>query len=129
MNFFGLHTYPEGNPNAEPLVWIGTAEDFRAGRPGDVLLPVELAEHPALNPGSHNWGYRPSRPAASGWGRPALFERDDYGAEVMYGLMPEPQDGEEPQRAFQPGTAAMLRGAFTLARGLGVRSASGRRRR
>ena len=28
MNFFGLHTYPEGRPNAEPTVWIG--------RPGDV---------------------------------------------------------------------------------------------
>ena len=23
MNFFGLHTYPEGGPNAEPTVWIG----------------------------------------------------------------------------------------------------------
>ncbi len=22
MNFFGLHTYPEGKPNAEPTVWI-----------------------------------------------------------------------------------------------------------
>jgi hypothetical protein len=22
MNFFGLHTYPEGGPNAEPTVWI-----------------------------------------------------------------------------------------------------------
>ena len=34
MNFFGLHTYPEGRPNAEPTVWIGPADEFWTGRPG-----------------------------------------------------------------------------------------------
>jgi len=27
MNFFGLHTYPEGGPGAEPTVWIGEKRD------------------------------------------------------------------------------------------------------
>ena len=30
MNFFGLHTYPEGHPNAEPTVWIGLPQDVAA---------------------------------------------------------------------------------------------------
>ena len=32
MNFFGLHTYPEGGVGPEPLVWIGPPEEFRPGR-------------------------------------------------------------------------------------------------
>ncbi|MBI5851806.1 MAG: hypothetical protein HZB39_12395 [Planctomycetes bacterium] len=28
MSFFGLHAYPEGGPNAEPLVWIGRNGEF-----------------------------------------------------------------------------------------------------
>jgi hypothetical protein len=31
MNFFGLHTYPEGRPNAEPTVWIGPPEEIGQG--------------------------------------------------------------------------------------------------
>ena len=27
MNFFGLHTYPEGGVGPEPLVWIGLKQD------------------------------------------------------------------------------------------------------
>ena len=27
MNFFGLHTYPQGGVGPEPTVWIGLAED------------------------------------------------------------------------------------------------------
>lgn len=28
MNFLGIHCYPEGEPYAEPTVWLGTRADF-----------------------------------------------------------------------------------------------------
>jgi len=37
MNFFGLHTYPEGGPNAEPTVWIGLPADIGEGG-SDLIL-------------------------------------------------------------------------------------------
>lgn len=124
MNFFGLHTYPERNPNAEPLVWIGTAEDF--GPDGRVAFSYPASWQNTLrsNPGSHNWGYRPKPTGSFRLGASGLFERDDFGPEVMAGLMPEPASPEASNELFNR-TAAMLRGAFTLARGLGIRTCVG----
>ncbi|MDD8025545.1 MAG: malectin domain-containing carbohydrate-binding protein [Acidobacteriota bacterium] len=124
MNFFGLHTYPEGNPNAEPLVWIGTAEDFRPDGRVAFSYPSSWQNTLRANPGSHNWGYRPKPTGRFRMGAANLFERDGYGAEVMSGLMPEPASAEDANELFNR-TAAMLRGAFTLARGLGVRTCVG----
>jgi hypothetical protein len=120
MNFFGLHTYPEGNPNAEPLVWIGPAEDFWPDGRVTFAYPSSWQNTLRSNKGSHNWGYRPKPTGRFRLGAAGLFERDDYGSEAQIGLMPEPAGVEASSELFNR-TAAMLGGAFTLARGLGVR--------
>ncbi len=120
MNFFGLHTYPEGNPNAEPLVWIGTAEDFWPDGRVSFSYPASWMNTRRANAGSHNWGYRPKPTGRFRLGAAGLFEQDDFGAEAQRGLMPEPSGGEACNELFNR-TAAMLRGAFSLARGMGVR--------
>ena len=55
MNFFGLHTYPQGGVGPEPLVWIG--------RPGDIGPDGTVtASYPARHFTTGNvtgaWGYR-----------------------------------------------------------------------
>ncbi len=60
MNFFGLHTYPEGGVGPEPLVWIG---------PPDELLPdgKVKASYPSRHFTTSNtppaWGYQPGNTA------------------------------------------------------------------
>jgi hypothetical protein len=76
------------------------------------------------NPGSHNWGYQPKRTGDFHFGAAELFERDDFGAEVMEGLMPEPKTSEQSNELFNR-TAAMLRGAFAFARNLGIQTCVG----
>jgi hypothetical protein len=124
MNFFGLHTYPEKNPNAEPAVWIGAAEDF--GENGRVTFsyPSSWQNTRRSNPGSHNWGYKPKPTSGFHSGSAELFESDDFGPEVMTGLMPEPASPEDSNELFNR-AAAMLRSAFTLARNLGIKTCVG----
>jgi hypothetical protein len=124
MNFFGLHTYPEKNPNAEPAVWIGTAED--AGPDGRVAFSYPSSWQNTLrsNPWSHNWGYQPTPTGKFHLGASLLFDRDDFGPEVMNGLMPEPQTAEQSNELFNR-AGAVLKGAFTLARALGVKTCVG----
>jgi hypothetical protein len=119
MNFIGLHTYPEGGPNAEPTVWIGLPED--ALPDGRVR-----ASYPASyqNTRRGNWGYEPKPTARFVLGADQLFERDDYGADVMGGLCPEPREPNDSNRLFDD-TADLLRGAFTWARQLGVKTCVG----
>ncbi|MGD0782182.1 MAG: hypothetical protein ABSA30_04890, partial [Candidatus Aminicenantales bacterium] len=124
MNFFGLHTYPEKNPNAEPAVWIGLAED--SGTVGRVSFSYPSSWQNTLrsNPGSHNWGYLPTPTGKFHFGNALLFDRDDFGPEVMNGLMPEPKTPEESNELFNR-AGSMLRAAFTLARSLGVKTCVG----
>ncbi len=56
MNFFGLHTYPEERPNAEPTVWIGLAGD--AGERGKVKFSYPSSY---MNTLRGNWGYVPEK--------------------------------------------------------------------
>jgi hypothetical protein len=124
MNFFGLHTYPEKNPNAEPAVWIGMAEDSGADGQVDFSYPSSWQNTLRANPGSHNWGYQPKPTGTFHLGTSLLFDRDDFGPEVMNGLMPEPSTAEESNELFNR-AGAMLKGAFTLARSLGVKTCVG----
>lgn len=119
MNFFALHTYPEGRPNAEPTVWIGPRRDH--GPSGEVK-----AAYPASyqNTSRGNWGYRAKPTSAFSHGTAALFDRDAFGPEIMNDLCPEPtQDAD--QRAVFDRTAALLRDAFTHARRRGVKTCVG----
>jgi hypothetical protein len=126
MNFFGLHTYPENpskekgaTPNAEPTVWIGREEDL--GPDGKVK-----ASYPASyqNTARGNWGYESKRTGDFHFGTDQLFERDDFGNDVMEGFSPDPAPGGPSNEVFDR-AAAVFRGAFTLARRLGVKTCVG----
>ena len=82
MNFFGLHTYPEERPNAEPTVWIGLPGDL--GKNGKLLSSYPSSY---MNTLRGNWGYAAEKTSDYVFGSAALFERDDYGPEVMFGFM------------------------------------------
>ena len=118
MNFIGLHTYPEGRPNAEPTVWIGPAAEIGAG-----------AEVKAAYPSSYfttlrgNWGYdaRPTGRYSFGFGQ--LFPRDAYGNDVMEGF--EPQPSGEGERALFARAADVLRDVFGFAHRLATKTCVG----
>jgi hypothetical protein len=119
MNFFGLHTYPEGHPNAEPTVWIGPAEDSRPD--GTVSFSYPSSYQNTLR---GNWGYEATKTGDFHFGASELFENDAFGPDVIQGAIPEPKTPEESNAVFDR-TAAMLRDAFTLARSLGVKTCVG----
>jgi len=119
MNFFGLHTYPEGRPNAEPTVWIGLPEDSRPDGRVDFSYPSSYQ-----NTLRGNWGYEAAKTGDFHFGASELFESDAFGPDVMQGMFPEPKTAEESNLVFDR-TAAMLREAFTLARSLGVKTCVG----
>jgi hypothetical protein len=119
MNFFGLHTYPEKSPNAEPTVWIG--------RPGDYAEDGQVtAAYPASyqNTLRGNWGYETRKTGEFHFGAHLLFERDDYGNDVMADLSPEPGTAEDSNLVFNR-AADVFRNAFTFARKLGVQTCVG----
>ncbi|MBP1659198.1 MAG: hypothetical protein H6P95_390, partial [Candidatus Aminicenantes bacterium] len=126
MNFFGLHTYPENTnkahgatPNAEPTVWIGREGDFRPD--GTVA-----ASYPASyqNTARGNWGYESKKTSDFHFGASLLFERDDFGNDVMDGYSPDPATPEASNEVFDR-AAAVFRNAFSLARRLGVKTCVG----
>ncbi len=119
MNFFGLHTYPEGHPNAEPTVWIGLAEDSRSDGMVNFSYPSSYQ-----NTLRGNWGYEATKTGDFHFGAADLFERDGFGPELMGEAFPEPKTAEQSNAVFDR-TAIMLREAFTLGRSLGVKTCVG----
>ena len=96
MNFFGLHTYPEGHPNAEPTVWIGLEDDI--GQDGAVTFSYPSSYQNTLR---GNWGYSPKPTGEFLFGGSQLFGRDDYGNDVMAGMCPQPETPEDCNEVFQ----------------------------
>ncbi|MGB7296971.1 MAG: malectin domain-containing carbohydrate-binding protein [Candidatus Aminicenantales bacterium] len=119
MNFFGLHTYPEGHPNAEPTVWIGLPED--SGPDGTVSFSYPSSYQNTLR---GNWGYEATGTGDFHFGASELFESDGFGPEVMQEALPEPKTAEEANTVFNS-TGAMLRDAFTFGRSLGIKTCVG----
>jgi hypothetical protein len=119
MNFFGLHTYPEGAPNAEPTVWIGQPGDIGEG--GKVKFSYPSSYQNTLR---GNWGYAPTKTSDYIFGSAQLFERDDFGAEVMWDNIPEPKTPEANNEVFER-TAITLQEAFGFARQLGIKTCVG----
>jgi hypothetical protein len=119
MNFFGLHTYPENGPNAEPAVWIGAPGDVRPD--GTVGFAYPSSWQNTLR---GNWGYLPKKTGDYTRGSSMLFDRDDYGAEVMKGYMPQPNTPEGSIVVFDR-AGAMFRDVFSHARSLGVKTCVG----
>src|SRR5664279_3619907 len=71
-----------------------------------------------------NWGGAAEKTSSYVFGSAALFERDDYGPEVMFGFMPSPTTPEASNDVFNR-AAAMLRDAFNFAHQAGVKTCVG----
>ena len=121
MNFIGLHTYPERGPNAEPTVWIGLPADVADD--GKVKFSYPSSYHNTIR-GGWNWGYFAKKTSDYTFGASQFFERDDYGADVMIGMCPEPKTPEDSNELFNR-TGTMLRDAFSFARSIGVKTCVG----
>jgi hypothetical protein len=119
MNFFGLHTYPQGGVGPEPTVWIGLKEDVNAD--GTVRLSSPSSY---MNTLRGNWGYAAKKTSDFSFGTAQLFERDDYGPEVMFGAMPVSKTPEDRNAVFNR-TGRMLREAFEFAHRLGIETCVG----
>jgi hypothetical protein len=119
MNFIGFHTYPEKSPNAEPTVWIGQAGDFAADGTVEFSYPASYQ-----NTLRGNWGYQARKTSDFHFGASLLFERDDYGNDVMQDLCPEPKTAASSNEVFDR-AAAVFSDAFSLARKLGVKTCVG----
>lgn len=82
MNFFGLHTYPEEGPHAEPSIWIGQKKDIQPDGKVANSYPSTFAS--TERPG--HWGYAPLATSQFSSGASLLYDRDAYGAEVLKGI-------------------------------------------
>ncbi len=140
MNFFGLHTYPEGNAGPEPTVWIGLKEDIRA----DGKVAEGYLSRYFTTTGDPSWGYNPRKTGDYLYGLGDLFESDEFGSEVMQGYSPHIRIGssmpipEEFLWKLEPRaisaeqwselftrTARLLSSAFSFGRTLGIKMCIG----
>lgn len=119
MNFFGLHTYPEGGVGPEPLTWIGLAED--ANPDGTVRFSYPARHFTTVN---GTWGYNAKPTDAYSFGAAALFTRNDYGPEYMRDRTPWPRSPRDSNELFND-MGAFLREALTFARGLAIKTCLG----
>ncbi len=119
MNFLGLHTYPQGGVGPEPTVWIGMKDDVNPD--GTVKFSSPSSYQNTLR---GNWGYAAKKTGDFSFGTAQLFERDDFGPEVMFEAMPWPDTPEERNAVFDD-TGKMLREAFEFAHRLGVETCVG----
>lgn len=117
MNFIGLHTYPESDVGPEPTVWIGQPGDFDAQ--GRVTAAYPASYHTTGRSGRSWWAYAPTPTSAFVGGAAGLFDRDDFGPEVMRDRSFETQTPASAADVFNR-TGAMLGVAFAEARRLGV---------
>jgi len=126
MNFLGLHSYPWFKPwkhvPPEPGVWIGLPEDVDTVN-GHVKFsyPASWANTARPGPIANNaWGHLPGKTGEFSAGASQIFERDDYGAEVMNGLTPWPKTPEDSNDLFNR-VGDMYSDAFGFARRMGVK--------
>lgn len=126
MNFFAMHCYPEeypvdpkAYPNAEPSVWIGLKDDLNNDGSVEFSYPSSW-----YNTARGNWGYAPKKTSAYSFGASSLFDRDDFGGEVMRGRTPQPANLEESNALFD-GAGELLGSAFTFAQQIGVQTCIG----
>jgi hypothetical protein len=71
-----------------------------------------------------NWGYAAKKTSDYAFGAAQLFERDDFGGEVMWGHIPNPTTPEACNEVFAR-AGSLLRDAFSFAHELGVRTCIG----
>lgn len=122
MNFIGLHTYPESSVGPEPTVWIGQKDEYDTQ--GRVSRSYPASYHTTGRSGQSWWAYAPMNTADFTGGAADLFERDDFGADVMRD-QPFARQTPEGSNAVFNRTAELLRSAFAEARQFGVKTCLG----
>ncbi|MHB0957868.1 MAG: hypothetical protein ACYC6N_19210 [Pirellulaceae bacterium] len=122
MNFFGLHTYPEGGVGPEPTVWIGQPSDI--GRNGQVLASYP-SRHFVTSNVTGAWGYQPRKTSDYAFGAAQMFERDDFGAAYMRDTFPWKAMNQDQSNALFNRFAAVLKDAFGFARQFGIKTCVG----
>lgn len=125
MNFIGFHTYPSVNVfrgwyKPEPLVWIGTGQQF------DKVTGRVSAAYPALhaNTNDSTWNYYPKKTTEFNFGAAQLFETTNFGADYMKNRSAWPHTPEENIDIFNE-VGVLLNHCFSLARDLGVKTCIG----
>ncbi len=119
MNFFGLHTYPEGGVGPEPLVWIGTKDQMNED--GTVKSAYQSRHFTTTN---STWSYTAKQTSFYSNHLGDLFENDSYGTDYMIGINGWP-DGEQAEIDLFNKTGKFFREAFGFARGLGLKTCVG----
>ena len=119
MNFFGLHTYPEGGVGPEPATWIGPGDQIGEG--GRVKASYPARHFTAAN---GTWGYNATKTGDYTHGTSALFDRDDFGADYMKGMTPWPETAAAQNELFFR-MGGLLNDAFAYAHRLGVKTCLG----
>jgi len=126
MNFFGLHTYPQGGVGPEPTTWIGTAADVKQDGTVKFAYP---SRHFTTGNVTGAWGYRPMKTGDYSFGAAAIFDRDDYAADYMQAPAgtPAPWTKMSPQQSSElfDRFGTLLKDAFTFARHLGIKTCIG----
>jgi hypothetical protein len=122
MNFIGLHTYPESSVGPEPTVWLGLPGEY--DERGRVRIAYPASYHTTGRSGRQWWGYSPLPTSEFTGGAAELFDRDDFGGEVMRDHVYAAQTPESAAEVFNR-TADLLREAFTEARRLGLKTCVG----
>jgi len=122
MNFFGLHTYPQGGVGPEPTVWIGMPGDFNTDGTVKFSYP---SRHFATPNTTGSWGYQPAKTGDYTFGAAQMFERDDYGPDYMRGMNPWPQLPKEKANELFDLMGETLKEAFEYAHALGVKTCVG----
>lgn len=117
MNFFGLHTYPEGPVGPEPAVWIGPPQEI--GLDGRVKKAYP-ARHFVTQNVTGAWGYQPTKTSDYKFGAQQFFEEDNFGADYMAGTHPWTEASSETSAELFNRFGTVLKNSFTLARQLGV---------
>jgi hypothetical protein len=122
MNFFGLHTYPQGGVGPEPTVWIGMPGDFNED--GTVKFSYPSRHFTTANV-TGAWGYKPAQTGDYTFGASHIFERDDYGPDYMLGMNPWTQLSSKKANELFNRMGGTLREAFECAHTLGVKTCVG----
>ncbi len=119
MNFFGLHTYPEGGVGPEPLVWIGTKDQLNED--GTVKSAYQSRHFTTT---SSTWSYTAKQTSFFSNKLGDLFENDSYGNEYMIGINGWP-DGEQAEIDLFNKTGKFFGEAFGFAKTLGLKTCVG----
>jgi len=120
MNFFALHTYPQGWAGPEPGVWIGTADQVK---PDGQVKSSYPSRHMTTN--SDQWGYEVKNTGDYLFGASQIFERNDYGPDYMVGVNPWKEASEQTQNKLFNDVGQMFNDTFTFARALGIKTCIG----